>query len=84
MSFFYRFSQQAWVFVDEKPFQASLIYDGKAGAYLSEALVAKSNISEWILYFTFTANVIILLEPLFMDAWNKLEYFMLASLSSLV
>ncbi len=72
------------MFVPGSPFQASLMYDGKAGAYLSEALVAKSNISERILHFTFPANVIILFEPLFTDARNKLERFFLATLSSLV
>ncbi len=40
---FYRFSQQAWVFVDGNPFQLSVIFEGEAGTYLSETPVTKSN-----------------------------------------
>ncbi len=40
---FYRFSQQAWVFVDGNPFQPRLVFEGEAGTYLSETPVTKSN-----------------------------------------
>jgi hypothetical protein len=33
----YAFSQEARAFVPRKPFQPSLMFGGKAGAYLSEA-----------------------------------------------
>jgi hypothetical protein len=37
LSVIYKFSYQASVFVPGAPFQPSIIFDGKAGAYPSEA-----------------------------------------------